>query len=227
MARDTTARQRIVSYLANHGPLEDSSGRAASALKDAVGYPGSQLGFSQLLAAMERDGQIGREIKGKRTYRVWTDTDASAVVPFSAIPVAPALHGAGRRDDDDSDDGIDYDELAQTLLRQAARAVLLERDGAASASAASQRRIRRLEVQVTELERDLARTRAERDKVAEERDELRRQLDAAVNNVEVLTERLGSAGDRRRDRTRDRLDAEERAILDELTRRPPAFGQSA
>jgi hypothetical protein len=221
LARDATARQRIITYLADNGPLEDGSGRVTALLKDKVGYSGSQFGFSQLLTAMERDGQLRREVRGKRTYKVWTDLEAASVVPLASVdqPEGPPPGGHVEM----PADGVDYDELAHALLRQAARAVLLEREGSA-APAGAQRRTRRLEQRVSDLERELAKARAERDAMCRERDDLQIQLNAAVNNVDVLTERLNALPQRARTRPRDRLDSDERALLDQLTRRQRAVG---
>ncbi|MBM9464098.1 hypothetical protein JL108_11615 [Aeromicrobium sp. YIM 150415] len=70
MSRDRTARTRIRQYLASHGPIVEPSGYATGVLKDAVGYSGSSVAFIQLIAAMDREGEIEREIRGKRTYRI-------------------------------------------------------------------------------------------------------------------------------------------------------------
>jgi hypothetical protein len=63
-------RHRILSRLRATGEITDPSGLASGTLLKAVGYRGSSAAFAQLLSAMERDGLIEREIRGKRTYRI-------------------------------------------------------------------------------------------------------------------------------------------------------------
>ena len=70
MSRDRTARTRIRQFLSTSGPIVDPSGYATGVLKDAIGYSGSSVAFIQLIAAMDRDGEIEREIRGKRTYKI-------------------------------------------------------------------------------------------------------------------------------------------------------------
>jgi len=143
-ARDRGARLRIRDYLVANGPVEDSSGLATAVLKDAVGYNGSPVGFIQLLAAMDRDGEVTREIKGKRTFKISATADASA--PSRASAASPAVPV-----------DLDYDKLAQALLREVARAIV----GQPSIPHASD---------------DAARLRAERDNYAARLEEAREQM---------------------------------------------------
>ena len=55
-------RQQVAQYLAKYGPFEDSSGRATAKLKEALGYAGTDAGFTQLIANMDRAGELTREI---------------------------------------------------------------------------------------------------------------------------------------------------------------------
>ena len=68
--RAVGTRERITAYLAEAGELFDANGMASTQLAAAVGYPGSSVAFAQLLSGMERSGLIGREVRGKRTYRI-------------------------------------------------------------------------------------------------------------------------------------------------------------
>ena len=109
MTRDRTARSRIRQHLAEHGTIDDRFGLATRVLKDAVDYVGSPVTFIQLLVAMERDGELVREIRGKRTYRIASvgasgsdPSDAAAVV--LETPTCPLA--------------VDYDVLARSLLRE-------------------------------------------------------------------------------------------------------------
>lgn len=114
--------------------------------------------------------------------------------------------------------GIDYDELAASLLSQAVRA-LANRSDAAQPVASVRRRLDQLALRNAELEREAARARAERDSVITERDELRRQLEAASHNLSLLTERLGTSRKPVPRGAADRLDSEERALLYRLSER--------
>ena len=114
--------------------------------------------------------------------------------------------------------GIDYDELAASLLSQAVRA-LANRSDAAQPVASVRRRLDQLALRNAELEREAARARAERDSVIAERDELRRQLEAASHNLSLLTERLGTPRKQVPRGAADRLDSEERALLYRLSER--------
>ncbi|MFJ9387792.1 hypothetical protein ACIRON_03165 [Nocardioides sp. NPDC101246] len=79
---------------------------ATKALKDAVDYTGSSVAFIQLMAAMERDGELEREVRGKRTY--------------SISLVSPAA-GSGRAFDlppSTDQTGVDYAALARALLHE-------------------------------------------------------------------------------------------------------------
>jgi hypothetical protein len=108
--RDRMARSRIREYLAQHGPIEDAGGAATALLKDAVDYTGNAVAFIQLVTAMDKAGEIKREIRGKRTYKI---AAATAAAPLPARRgAAPAGEVSGGRPD------IDYDELARALLRE-------------------------------------------------------------------------------------------------------------
>lgn len=147
MARDRTARARIREYLAQHGPVDDSHGLATKVLKDAVAYDGSPVAFIQLIAAMERDGELEREIRGKRTYRIGGADAAAAAgpVPNSVVESSSDLLA------------VDYDVLARSLLRELAGAdapAILERMRAENRRIAEERDdyARRLEVARAKLD---------------------------------------------------------------------------
>jgi hypothetical protein len=112
MSRDRTARTRIRQYLRTHGPIDDPTGYATSALKDAIEYQGTAVAFIQLIAAMDREGEIAREVRGKRTYRI-TLGRAEVAVP-DAPRTAPAVGGALAAQPIE----IDYDRLARAVVRE-------------------------------------------------------------------------------------------------------------
>jgi len=225
VSKDLTARSRIIAHLSTNGAIVDDGGRATAVLKDAVDYDGSSLAFIQLVSAMERAGQIRREVRGKRTYRI----EAADVSGFESEDVFSAGDGDGRGEEQAvpsaasapsapaAPSEFDYDELAGALLARVSR-VLSEPPARESGDRPILRRkLDQLGSRVTELERQLARTRADRDAVASERDELRRQLDAASHNLSLLTERLGNQR-RPTGGASSRLDSEERALLYRLSR---------
>jgi hypothetical protein len=198
LPRDNTIRQRIIDHLATNGPVADKSGRATSVLKDAVGYKSSDAGFSQLIGAMERDGLLTREIRGKRTFAI------AGVATATAIPPPRSEEAdAGR---------LDYDELAAALLARTAKVLAASKEPAEAVGWA-RRRIEQLEGRIDELQRELARTKAEAKVSADERDQLRGQLDAASHNLSVLTEQSQKP---RSGRAAQRLGPEEEALLFEL-----------
>ena len=130
--KDLTARSRVLAYLQTHGRIEQPDGRATAALKDAVGYQGSQLGFAQLIAAMSKSGQVRRDIRGKRTYGIslCTRPDAEGSTPrerlrTASLPEAPAAALGGERVSAvPAARRIDPEELADALLSRAIRATL-------------------------------------------------------------------------------------------------------
>ena len=184
-------RQTIVDYLTEHGPVEDPSGRATAVLKEGVGYEKGDAGFSQLLSSMGDEGQITREIRGKRTFKI------SAV--SATTSKSPAFTD------------MDYDELAAALLARTAK-VLSDSQEATEPAGWARRRIDQLEARIDELSRELARARAEVKATTDERDELRGQLEAASHNLELL------AGQQRSkpSRAAQRLGSDEQALLYEL-----------
>ena len=204
MPRDTAARQRVTAHLLSNGPVHDSSGRATSILKEAVGYQGGDAGFSQLIMSMEKAGELRREIRGRRTYRISANATAAAGAAPTSQPSAASFDGAQ----------IDYDELATTLLTRAAQ-VLSSAQRSDEPATWARRRIEQLEARVDELQRDLARARAEAKTNADEREELRGRLDAASHNLSLLTERVDSER-RPQGKAAERLGRDEQALLYEL-----------
>lgn len=153
--RDRGARGRIREYLAVHGPIDDPTGRATSVLKDAVDYQGSPVAFIQLVAAMDRDGEITRDIRGKRTYGIY-----SAAAPAGVSQRASILPQTGAPLGVPSD--LDYDKLARALLREVSRAM-----GSAESVATPD---------VEELVEQRDRLQAERDEYAERLEVARLEL---------------------------------------------------
>ena len=195
MPRTSSYRQIIVDYLTTNGPVEDSSGRATAVLKEAVGYEKGDAGFGQLVSSMADEGQIVREIRGKRTFKISAASEAAPVIPI----------GLGGSSD------VDYDELAAALLARTAQ-VLSQSQQTTEPAGWARRRIEQLEARIDELGRELARARAEVKVATDEREELRSQLEAASHNLELLAEQQRS----RPSRATQRLGSDEQALLYEL-----------
>lgn len=101
------------------GPLEEGSGHATGALKDAIDYQGSSVAFIQLIAAMDRDGEIDREIRGKRTYRISAAGDSSAAGSSSpSFPRPTARVAAMTTSGTATSVEIDYHRLAKALVSE-------------------------------------------------------------------------------------------------------------
>ena len=170
MSRDRTARTRIRQFLAGSGPIVDPSGYATGVLKDAIGYSGSSVAFIQLIAAMDRDGEIEREIRGKRTYKI----EGIGVPPTPSVgAVAPMAHATSATVVTSGQPTIelDYKLLAQALVRE-----LL------AATAAAQ-----------ELG-SVGATSSDGDRVEAERDEYARRLEIARNQLDdLLGQPIGSS----------------------------------
>ena len=207
MPRDVTVRARITQYLASNGPIEDSSGRATGRLKTAVAYGGGDQAFSQIMSSMADAGELLREVRGKRTYRI--SVSGSNEVKNNTVVDDKMIDNGG----------MDYDELAASLLARVTQVLSAsEREkttSGADPAAWARRRIDQLEVRIAALQRDLASARADVQVVADERDELRGRLEAATHNLQLMTDRMEPP--RRTARPAiERLGAGEQALLHQL-----------
>ena len=133
-------RQQVVQYFAQYGPLEDPSGKATAKLREALGYEGSEASFTQLISNMDRAGQLTREVKGKRTYRIVGVEQTSQVD-----------HDSEADSGDPEDAAMDYDAVAAALLVQVVQTVTKGNQAKESDGSWARRRIERLERRVGEL----------------------------------------------------------------------------
>jgi hypothetical protein len=167
---------------------------------------------------MAKAGELNREVRGKRTYRIWVSNASERPArPSVGFPQAGAVSGAApiaRPDIGPVGEGIDYDELATTLLTRVTQ-TLLQGQAPGDDPPWMRRRVERLETHSAVLERDLARARAEAEAFREERDALAAQLEAAQHNLGLLTERLGTPRSPT-PRAASHLDTDERALLQQL-----------
>jgi hypothetical protein len=196
------SRQQVAQYLAQHGPFEDSTGRATTKLKEVLGYEGTNAGFTQLIANMDRAGELTREVRGKRTYRIMAAGDT----PPSNVD--RSLNGA-----DDTE--MDYDRVASALLLQVVQALSEGNRQRGSDGSWARRRIERLENRINDLERDLLQAKAESRTIAAERDELRLLLEHSQANLALLSDRA-STGKPREVPLSKLLGTDERALLHQL-----------
>ena len=203
-------RQQVAEYLAQNGPLEDTKGRATVKLMEALGYEGSMANFAQLISNMDRSGQLTREVRGKRTYRIAAADDNGAV---SRVDHIEGIEGNATTEEVATE--MDYDKVASALLIQVVQKLTKPTSSGEDEGSWARRRIQRLERRVDELERDLSLSKAESHTVAAERDELRLQLEHSEGNLALLTERLESRKPREGHLSK-LLDADERALLHQL-----------
>lgn len=172
VARDRTARTRIRDYLVANGPVDDPSGHATNVLKDLISYEGSSVAFIQLIAAMDRDGEIAREIRGKRTYRISATRVAERATTPRPAPAGPDTLTVPLTQAMAEQDGvvkIDYDKLARALVRQ-----MWDFTATVAAESVSARGESHEEIAA-----DIEALRKERDRMIEERDEYAQRLQMA------------------------------------------------
>ncbi|UGQ11097.1 hypothetical protein LO772_30535 [Yinghuangia sp. ASG 101] len=169
MHRDRTARLRIRQFLAASGPVVDPSGYATGVLKDAIGYSGSSVAFIQLIATMDREGEIAREIRGKRTYKIEGLGVPPTPTADALAPVEPARATATVAVPGQPTIEIDYTLLAQALIRELLVATVAAKEAPDTAA-------------------------AEEDQLKAERDEYARRLKLARAQLDELLGKPISAG---------------------------------
>lgn len=207
MATKPTARQQMLEYLTQHGGrLEDPDGMAATVLREQLGLAASA---KHVLADLEAQGVIRREIRGRRTFAI-------ELVEAPADHPAPAPTRA-RRDVGAADPvlaGVDLAELADVLL-----AIVVKRaSGPGTGSPELAEALRRAEELQVATEVRLAEVVAERDAAQAQVRELEHRLDVMDRNLRKVTgQRAGTpAGPPRTQQAIDRLDAEGRALLESV-----------
>lgn len=191
---DLRSRSEVVKYLADRGRLiEDKTGLVVGKMREDLGR-GRAL--AQLLADMEQDGMISREVRGRRTFRVellddWGLLDGHA--PLSAVPDNAASDDGGTDDEligsrDDLDlSGVDLTALAEALL-----AVVVKRmtSSAAPEGGPTQRELanelRRASSTINELQSELRQAREKNTTLQESLAAAKEMAARSEHNVEVL-----------------------------------------
>jgi len=199
-------RQQVAQYLAQYGPLEDPRGKATSKLREALSYEGSEASFTQLISNMDRAGQLIREVKGKRTYRI-AEVEHASQAGTDQESLADSV--------DLEDTAMDYDAVAAALLVQVVQTVTKGNQTKESDGSWARRRIERRERRVDELVRELSVAKAEAKTLAAERDQFGLQLEHSEGNLALLAERLPVAKARNGQLSK-LLDSDERVLLQQL-----------
>lgn len=148
------SRKKLLPFL----PVFDKTGKATQILAERSGYVGTPSGLAQLLKSMEADGEIVRDVRGKRTYSIQIPgTRAMESTPASSEPVetpAPASPAPA----------FDYDALAGSLLERVIAAAMAPE----------------------KLQADFKSMSARLSAVLEDNDRLRSKLSIAVDEVNAL-----------------------------------------
>lgn len=199
---DLRSRTEIVTYLRQRGgEVTDQTGLVVGTMRQELG---KGRALSQLLADMEADGMLEREVRGRRTFRITLKDDWGLAPKLSAVPVQPEEDAALPSVSSEED----YDQLAHALL-----AICLKR---AAAPPPPDRR------EIDRLETELAVAKAERDEVRAQCSELEEQVRILTHNQGVLQAQLDKRPARSGPTIAERLSADELATLAQLQRELPA-----
>jgi len=204
------ARREIIDYLIRNGSLQDQAGRTTAKLRRAVSYRGTSASFAQLIAAMERSGDIRREVRGKRTFSI------------SAVQNSPSPESSILPVNSTDGDDYDYDELAASLLVKVVD-VLSGKDSSNANSSWPHRRLLAFERRYSQLERELTAANAQIRRISDERDQLRRRLEQAEQNISILQDGIATSRPQAGG-AMERLKLEDRALLTQLRRNPSTIG---
>lgn len=168
---DLRSRTEVVQYLADRGgEIVDKSGLIVGTMREDLGR-GRAL--AQLLAEMEQDGMIEREVRGRRTFRLTLVNDWDLVA-------APRPYAVPDLDDAVTLDGVDLTALAETLLAVVVKRITSAPTTERSATA----------TQVRQAERRAEKAEAQLRAKSEEATALRAELDQAKSTVRALENNL-------------------------------------
>lgn len=205
---DLRSRTEVVRYLAERGgEVADKTGLVVGTMMRDL-QRGRAL--SQLLADMEADGMLEREVRGRRTFRI-TLKDDWGLVP----KVVPAP--APERDEGLLPEGTDLDQLAEALL-----AIVVHRATKPVERPQPDKqlvnRLRAAEAALERAQEQLDVALAEKAETLGEADRLREQVDILTHNQEVLQRELTKRPTKKAGGVSiaDRLSADEKAMLQSL-----------
>lgn len=194
----------ILSALAG-GPIEDPSGLATQKLMAETGHSSTNA-LTKILARMEAEGLVERDISGRRTTRIGLTAagrrKARRFAPALVEPLAEPQQVA-------VSDGVDYDLLAAALLAKALKATQIQEGAAANKDAVARAERAEARLKIAEADAQAART-----KVAD----LESQIRQMEKNISVLQ----AAADRRPARSgtqvADLISPAEKRALEDLRR---------
>lgn len=206
---DLRSRAEVAHWLKMHGgSIEDSNGLVVTRMKAELG---KGRALSQLLADMEADGMLKREVRGRRTLSITMLDDWGLADDLSSQPVyrpPDRLTAAAQQPAPDA--AVDLDELAATLLE---RVITL-----AHAPASQGAELERLRERVSTLEADLADARANVAHWMAEAQEKAAQADSMRETVIALNAALEAPPAKKGTPVRDMLKPKNRALLDRIVR---------
>lgn len=227
---DLSARTDVVRYLRQHGgTIEDGTGLAVTQMRSALG---KGRALSQLLADMEQDGMIRREIRGRRTFKIELVDDWGLVPKAVPAPVEPerAAPNGHLPVLPTSQEGLE--QLADALL-----AIVVRRATAQPEASSEDRRMRtehrQLVQRLAAAERSLAKAndqlvglRTTNRSLTETETELREQVRVLQHNLQTLEIELTKPQRRARGGGQgvsiaSRLSEEDRATLATLMQQLP------
>jgi len=206
------ARGRVVAALKRHGgAITHPTGFAGAILQREVGTGRS---VTELLARMERDGMIVREIKGRRTYAITLVDDkglAPDVRPTNMPPLMPTVEDViestpGEAVPADSQTEEIAARLLELVVRKASERVPDTRD-------------------IVRLQQEVARIREERDDARQTVAKLMSELAAAQEQIRLIQHNLDTltkqrtAGERAGTPIAERLDPKTKRQLAALASR--------
>lgn len=208
---DGQARAEVVLWLKQHGGrYEQSDGLIVSRMRNELG---KGRALSQLLADMDADGMIRREVRGRRTFSIDLLDDKGFDLGSRPVfrPPSNSPQPVGSNTDD-SLQAVDYDDLAAVLLKR-----VIDQAHAVPSQGAELERLREKVAQLTN-ERNEARTALS--EAMTEASEQREQAEAMRRNL-IDFEAAASKPKRGGAALRETLSPKSRQLLDRLMREAP------
>lgn len=208
---DMRSRAEVVQWLHDHGSeVHDPIGLVVGRMRSDLG---KGRALSQLLADMENDGMIKREVRGRRTMMLKLLDDWGLRSDLRTRPVVPAKVQAPGREI--VLDGVDLEQLATTLLT-----LVIQRAHAVPSKGAE---LERLKEKVVRLEGQLGECRDAVILAREAEKEQRQQADT----MRASLVKFQAAVDKPKKGTggaplREVLSAKDRSLLDRLMRELPS-----
>lgn len=218
---DLRSRSEIVKWLADQGgEVSDKTGLIVGRMRTELG---KGRALTQLLADMEADGMIAREIRGRRTFSVRLLDDWGLVLkpvpePFEDVRGPEHHDGDGSGHSPDAEDGLDLSALAEMLL-----ATVIKKARASEAPAIGREakrladRLRRAEQNLSALEKQLAQAKMAERTQSEKVQQLEQMVVTLESNLRVAQSKPKA----RTVKLEEALSADDRAALARLMAEVP------